>query len=93
MLIPAIAASYHDLLDEVEGRVHAAVTVAREPDEADRAAVTQHLAKSLGKEVVPHFSVNPALLGGVVVRVGDTVLDGSVRRRLATLRARMLGTY
>jgi F-type H+-transporting ATPase subunit delta len=92
MLIPAIAASYDDLLDEVEGRVHAAVTVAREPDEADRAAVTQHLAKSLGKEVVPHFSVNPALLGGVVVRVGDTVLDGSVRRRLATLRARMLAS-
>ncbi|HEY4215614.1 MAG TPA: F0F1 ATP synthase subunit delta [Gemmatimonadaceae bacterium] len=92
MLISAIAASYRDLLDAVEGRVHASVTVAREPDEADRKAVTQHLAKSLGKEVVPHFSVNPALLGGVIVRVGDTVLDGSVRRRLATLRSRMLGT-
>jgi F-type H+-transporting ATPase subunit delta len=35
--------------------------------------------------------VNPAILGGVVVRVGDTVLDGSVRRRLGTLRARLLG--
>jgi len=36
--------------------------------------------------------VNGAILGGVVVRVGDVVLDGSVRRRLATLRSRMLGT-
>jgi F-type H+-transporting ATPase subunit delta len=35
--------------------------------------------------------VNPQILGGVVVRVGDTVLDGSVRRRLATLRGKMLG--
>ena len=43
------------------------------------------------KEVVPHFNVNPAIIGGVVVRVGDTVLDGSVRRRLSTLRAKMMG--
>ncbi|MHB1313102.1 MAG: F0F1 ATP synthase subunit delta [Gemmatimonadaceae bacterium] len=34
--------------------------------------------------------MNPAILGGVVVRVGDTVMDGSVRRRLGTLRAQML---
>jgi F-type H+-transporting ATPase subunit delta len=40
---------------------------------------------------VPHFHVNPDVLGGVVVRVGDTVLDGSVRKRLAILRGRMLG--
>lgn len=91
MMIPAIAGAYHDLVDEVEGRVHAAVVVAREPDENDRKLVTAQLTRSLGKEVVPHFSVNPALLGGVIVRVGDTVLDGSVRRRLATLRSRMLG--
>jgi F-type H+-transporting ATPase subunit delta len=40
--------------------------------------------------VVPHVTVNPAILGGVIVRVGDTVMDGSVRKRLATLRSRML---
>ncbi len=92
MLIPVIAEAYHDLVDEAEGRVHASVVVAREPDDSDRKLVTDQLSRALGKVVVPHFSVNPALLGGVIVRVGDTVLDGSVRRRLATLRARMLGT-
>lgn len=91
MMIPEIAHSYHDLVDAVEGRVHAAVSVAREPDDNDRALVTSQLSRALGKAVVPHFLVNPQLLGGVVVRVGDTVLDGSVRRRLATLRRRMLG--
>jgi F-type H+-transporting ATPase subunit delta len=91
MLIPAISQAYLDLVDEVEGRVHASVTMAHEADENDRALVIRQLTRSLGKEVVPHFHVNPALLGGVVVRVGDTVMDGSVRRRLNTLRSRMLG--
>jgi F-type H+-transporting ATPase subunit delta len=91
MLIPAIATEYHNLVDRVEGRVHAAVTVAREADDADRELITSRLSKTLGKEVVPHFYVNPSILGGVIVRFGDTVMDGSVRRRLATLRSRMLG--
>jgi F-type H+-transporting ATPase subunit delta len=91
MLIPAIAHEYQDLVDRVEGRVHASVTVAREPDAADQKIITEQLSRTLSKTVVPHFHVNPSILGGVIVRVGDTVLDGSVRRRLATLRAKMTG--
>jgi F-type H+-transporting ATPase subunit delta len=90
MLLPAIAREFHDLVDEVEGRVHANVVVAAEPSDGERRTISTELSRAYGKEVVPHFAVNPAILGGVVVRVGDTVLDGSVRRRLATLRARML---
>ena len=91
MLIPDIARSFEDLVDEVEGRVHASVTVAREADEKDRELISGQLSRAFGKNVVPHYFVNPAILGGVIVRVGDTVLDGSVRRRLQTLRGRMLG--
>ena len=91
MLIPVIAREYHNLVDQVEGRVHASVTVAREADANDRELVTTQLSRVLGKQVVPHFYVNPAIIGGLVVRVGDTVLDGSVRRRLASLKSRMLG--
>jgi F-type H+-transporting ATPase subunit delta len=90
MLLPEIAREYHDLVDQVEGRLHANVTVAREPEDSERGAIARELSRAYGKEVVPHFAVNPAILGGVVVRVGDTVLDGSVRRRLASLRSRML---
>src|SRR5215510_8516138 len=50
MLIPAIAHEYHDLVDRVEGRVHASVTVSREPDEADRQVVTAHLSRTLRSE-------------------------------------------
>ncbi|HWJ24775.1 MAG TPA: F0F1 ATP synthase subunit delta [Gemmatimonadaceae bacterium] len=89
MLIPEIARAYRSLVDEVEGRVHAQVTVAKEPVGDERAAIARELTRALGKEVVPHVTVNPAILGGVVVRVGDTVMDGSVRRRLALLRNRL----
>jgi F-type H+-transporting ATPase subunit delta len=90
MLLPVIAREYHDLVDQVEGRLHANVTVAEEPGDRERRSIAKELSRAYGKEVVPHFAVNPAILGGVVIRVGDTVLDGSIRRRLATLRTRML---
>jgi F-type H+-transporting ATPase subunit delta len=90
MLIPAIATEYLNLVDEAEGRIHARVTVARETDDAGRAAIAQQLSRMFGKDVVPHLSVDPSIMGGVIVHVGDTVLDGSVRKRLASLRRRML---
>ena len=90
MLLPEIAREFHDLVDQVEGRLHANVTVALEPSDGDRREISTQLSRAYGKQVVPHFHVNPGILGGVVVRVGDTVLDGSVRRRLSTLRARLL---
>ena len=90
MLIPEIAREYHDLVDEAEGRMHATVTMSREPEAADREVLTRELSRAFGKEVVPHVTVNPAIIGGVVIRVGDTVLDGSVRRRLGKLRSQML---
>jgi F-type H+-transporting ATPase subunit delta len=90
MLIPEIAQEYLNLVDAAEGRMHARVTVARETDDAGRAAIAQQLSRMFGKEVVPHLSVDPAIMGGVIVHVGDTVLDGSVRKRLASLRRRML---
>jgi F-type H+-transporting ATPase subunit delta len=90
MLLPEIAVEYHNLLDEAEGRVHARVTVSREYDAAGREAITAAISKALKKTVVPHVTVDPKILGGVVVRVGDTVMDGSVRRRLGVLRERLV---
>ena len=92
MLIPEIASEYRNLIDESEGRVHVNVTVAREPAEPERDALEKQLSRLFGTRVVPHISLNPAILGGVIVKVGDTVMDGSVRRRLASLKQRMLAT-
>ena len=92
MLIPEIAAEYQTLLDEAENRLHANVTVAREPGEPERDALARQLSRLFGKRVVPHISTNPAILGGLIVKVGDTVMDGSVRKRLSVLKQRMLTT-
>ena len=90
MLIPVIASEYEGLLDVHEGRVHANVTVAKEASDAEVSSIASHLSRVIGKTVVPHMNVNPAILGGVVVKIGDTVMDGSVRRRLARLKGQML---
>jgi F-type H+-transporting ATPase subunit delta len=90
MLIPDIARVYMDLVDEAEGRMHARVTVSREPSAADTKVIKQQLSRLFDKDVVPHMTVNESILGGVIVHVGDTVLDGSVRRRLLSLKRRML---
>jgi F-type H+-transporting ATPase subunit delta len=91
MLIPLIAQEYMDLVDAAENRMHANVTLSREADEKTRKLIGERLSKIFDKTVVPHVVVDPRILGGVIVRVGDTVMDGSVRRKLGSLRNRMLG--
>jgi F-type H+-transporting ATPase subunit delta len=90
MLIPEIAREYKDLLDAAEGRMHANVTVARETGDEEKSLIAKQLSHMFGKEVVPHLTVDPSIMGGVIVHVGDTVLDGSVRKRLASLKRRMV---
>jgi len=90
LLIPEISTEYDKLLDIYEGRVHANVTVARESNMKDENIIAEQLSRVIGKTVVPHMTVNPAIIGGVVVKIGDTVMDGSVRRRLGRLKAQML---
>ena len=89
MLIPTIANEYDILLDASAGIVHARVTVARETGDEERDEIGKRLSAIVGKTVVPHLAVDPSILGGVVVRIGDTVMDGSLRRKLGLLRRRM----
>ena len=90
MLIPEISQEYMDLVDAAENRMHANVTVAREADDKTRQLIAERLSKVFNKTVVPHLTIDERIIGGLVVRVGDTVMDGSVRRKLGTLRSRML---
>ncbi|MGH7753598.1 MAG: ATP synthase F1 subunit delta [Gemmatimonadales bacterium] len=90
-LLPEISQEYQRLLDQALNRVHAGVTLAREANAKLQKDIADRLAEVLGKTVIPHVLVDPAILGGVVVKVGDRIYDGSVRRKLQTLRWRLTG--
>lgn len=91
LLVPEIAVAYASLVDAREGRVHATVTLAQAPAEGEAASLSQRLSEALGKAVVAHIAVDPAIVGGLVVRIGDTVMDGSVRKKLGALRTALAG--
>ena len=89
-LLAEIAQEYQVLLDVKLNRVHAGVTLSTEPDARTQKQVVERLTQALGREVRAYFRSDPKILGGVVVRVGDRIFDGSVRRRLTALQRRML---
>jgi F-type H+-transporting ATPase subunit delta len=91
-LFGEIAKQYDLLVDEARGRVRAEVVLAREADEALKKEIVASLENRLGKTVVPTFRVDEGLIGGVVIRMGGLILDGSIRRRAAGLRRRLLDT-
>jgi F-type H+-transporting ATPase subunit delta len=89
-LLGEIAAEYHTLLDVKLNRVRAGVTLARPADESLKKTLQDRLSQQLGKEVLASFSVDPEILGGTVVRVGERIHDGSIRRRMTRLRRQLL---
>lgn len=88
--LPRIADAYGDLVDERQGRVHATVTLAREPGEEFRREISEALDGVVDRSVVPHFRVDQEILGGIVIRMEDHVMDGSLRRRLSDLESTLL---
>ncbi len=89
-LLPQIAAEFVELVNEHFGRLRVEVTVAQAPDETLKAKLKDHLDKLFEREVLPSYRVDPKLMGGVMIRVGDRIMDGSVRHRLHLLRRRLL---
>ena len=90
MLLGQIADEYHTLVDAKMNRVRAGITVAREIDALAKSVIVERLSTALAKNVIGGFRTDPALLGGVIIRIGDRIYDGSVRKRLAGLRHKLL---
>ena len=90
LLFREIATEYATLLDVKLNRVRAGVTLARPANDQLRKSIADALSRHLGKEVLPSFSVDPEILGGAIVRVGERIHDGSLRRRLVKLRRHLL---
>lgn len=84
-----IADAYQTLRDTQEGVVEARVKTALPMPDAEQKALRKALEARTGKTVRLLVSVAPDLIGGLVIRLGDTVYDGSVRNKLAELREKM----
>lgn len=89
-LLSDISQQFNALQDQKLNRVRAAVTIAHPADEGLRKRIAGQLTAVMGRLVLPQFTQDPAILGGVIVRVGDRVFDGSVRRRMTVLRRTLL---
>jgi len=81
-LLPEMAELFERLKDAAEGSVDVTLTSAAPLDGAQQAKLTAALERRLARQVRLHCEVDPALIGGAVLRAGDLVIDGSVRTRL-----------
>jgi F-type H+-transporting ATPase subunit delta len=90
-IAPQVAEAYRDLVDEHSGVAHATVVTAVPLDDAERRAVEDKLGQVTGKKVVAHLEVEPAIVGGLVARVGDRLIDGSTRSKLLALKGALRG--
>jgi F-type H+-transporting ATPase subunit delta len=88
-LIPEVVRSFETHLDEHLGILRAEVSSARELSQPQRGALSTELSKITGKTVRLQYSVDPALIGGLVTRIGSTVYDGSVRGQIEVLSRRL----
>jgi F-type H+-transporting ATPase subunit delta len=87
VLIGSIAAQFEELKREHERVVRARITSAQPLDDSQRAAIVAALEKRYGKKVEAELDVDPGLLGGARVQVGDQVINASVRDALAQMAA------
>lgn len=87
-LLSQIAATYQNLRDEQRGIVEVKARVAQPLDDEGRAALSKKMEAITGQQVRLHVEHVPDLIGGVIIRVGDQVYDGSVRQKLDNLQER-----
>ena len=88
-VLPEMIAAFQEVIRQRQGITEAQISSAVELNAAQKAEMEFALERLTGKRVEAKFSLEPGLLGGAVVRVGDTVYDGSLRSRLNELRARL----
>jgi F-type H+-transporting ATPase subunit delta len=88
--LPRVAAEFRRLDDERQGITHATATSAIELTQEEIRELTARLEETTGGRIALDVEVDPSLLGGIVVRVGDRLIDGSVRGRLERLRNQLI---
>jgi F-type H+-transporting ATPase subunit delta len=88
-LAPQIADDFRALADDYIGVAHAEVTTVVDLDDNEKRLIAEQLSRITGKNVDVQVHTDPSILGGMIARVGDTLIDGSTRTRLQALRQRL----
>jgi F-type H+-transporting ATPase subunit delta len=88
-LLPEMLETFDAVIRQRLGMAEAEITSAAELTAAQKSSLQQTLERLTGKKIQAKYSLDPALLGGAVVRIGDTIYDGSVKNRLNQMRARL----
>jgi F-type H+-transporting ATPase subunit delta len=88
-LLPQMLETFQLVLQQRQGVAEASVISATALNDAQKSQLQQSLEKLSGKKIQANYSQDPALLGGVQVRIGDTIYDGSLRNRLNQMRVRL----
>ncbi len=89
MHIAGVIVAFEEILDEKSGQLKATVTGAQALDPAAVGRIEAALSSAFGRTVIVQAGVDPALLGGLKIRVGDTVFDGSVDSQLSRFKERL----
>ena len=89
-LLPEIAYEYSALLDASLGRVNAKVTTAIKLSDKQIDNLSEGLGDSLQKQVIIEQDLDSGIIGGVLIRVGDKIIDGSVQSKLDALKLKLL---
>jgi F-type H+-transporting ATPase subunit delta len=89
--LPVIRSCVHDLADEMAGRVKVTVSSAEALSDELIQNVRATLGRVLGKEIQLQTKVDPEIIGGLVIRVGDTVYDASIRNQLKRVGSAAIG--
>lgn len=91
-LAPQIAEAFQELVDAERGIAHALVTTAVPLSQDEEKAVAEKLGEITGKQVVVKTEVDEGIIGGLVARIGDRLIDGSTRSHLEALKHRLQGS-
>jgi len=88
-LLPDILKAFQEVIRQRQGVAEAEVSSAVDLSGAQKGQLLQTLERLTSKKIQAKYALEPELLGGAVVRIGDTIYDGSLRTRLNEMRARL----